>query len=889
MSLNRMSRRYDRFLGPDVAADVRDELRFHIDAKVHDLIAQGWTEEAARKEAARQFGNLRSTQREGERIGDSIERRKHMKEYWSDLLQDVRYSFRKLVRSPGFSAVAILTLALGISVNIVVFGILNEVILHPLHVTEPQNLYQMFHKEWMSGGPSYPAFEDFRRRNATFADMAAVYGLSSVGLQWNNTVREVSGYDVTGNYFDLLGVRPELGRFFHESDEHGPGSAPYVVLSDALWRREFHADPGVIGTTVNLSTHPFTIIGVAPPDFQGLERFFWPGYFVPMVNEEQVEGWDFLHSRLYNPVAVIGRLKPGVTMQQASDNLNAIAHELATEYPATDRDQSARLVRPGLEGDRRDVIREFLSSVMVLALLVLLAACANLASLFAARASDRSRELALRVALGSSRERLLRQLLTETILMSLLGGVAGMACAKALLSVLSRWQPFGTGSEQLVIAVDVRVYLFGLFLSLVSGIAFGFIPARHAWQSRPLQAMKNNPPESTHPRRFTARDLLLCAQIAMCSLLVTASLVALRGMVRALSAPLGIEPKHTVVAQVGLGMVGIGGGEALAKQKELIDAAESIPGVQAAGIVNFLPLSGSGMSGIPVYWPGTVDQSLSSQVLDTRVYPISPDYLKAAGTRLLTGRNVRWRDDAHAPRVAIINETFARKMFGNGPAVGRHFLLWNDLYEVIGVAEDGKYVDLNESPICAVYTSTAQMGQSSTVLVLRSKLSSRDIAAALQRILTDIAPTAPITIRTWENALSNVLFPARAAAAALGVMGTLAAMLALTGIFGMAAYSVSRRMKELGIRAALGARRFQILHSAVGRPFELLVFGSFVGLVAGLFASQLLGKIVYEADSRDPLVMCGAIATMAFLGFVATLIPARRALGLNPSALLREE
>ncbi len=864
-----------------VDAEIAEELRSHIDMAVDEGICAGLSEAEARRAARLRFGNP-VAMREKTMGADAA---LSLEGVW----RDVKFALRQLKRSPGFAVTAIVTLALGIGANIVVFGVLNAVILHPLSIADPQSVYQIYHKEWMSGGPSYPAFEDFRRRNTTFAGMAAVYGLSSVGLEWNNKVREVSGYDVTGNYFDLLGVQAEIGRFFHASDEHGPGSAPYVVLSDALWRREFHADPAVIGKTIDLSTHPFTIVGVAPPDFHGMERFFWPDYFVPMVNEEQVEGWDFLQSRLYTPVAVIGRLKPGVTSQQATENLNVIARDLQKEYPGSDRDQSARLIRPGLEGDNGAVIHEFLFSVMLLALLLLAAACANLASLFAARAADRGRELALRIALGSSRQRLLRQLFTEAMLISWLGGAVGMLCAVALLNALSHWQPFGAGSEHLIVAVDASVYLAGLALSMTSGLLFGMIPAWHAWQSEPLQAIKSAPAESTHLRRFATRDLLVGAQIAICTLLVTASLVAVQGMVRALHAPLGIEPAGATVAEVNLGMIGIDGDEALAKQKQIIDAAESIPGVQAAGIVNFLPLSGSGMSGIPVYWPGTADQSLSNQVLDTRVYPVSPDYLKAAGTRLLTGRNLTWHDDAHTPRVAIVNATFAHKMFGNRPAVGNHFLLWKDSYEVIGVAENGKYVDLNEDPICAVYVSTAQMEQSSTNLVVRSSLTSRDIAASLQRILSGIAPTEPITIRSWDDALSNVLFPARTAAAALGIMGMLAAMLAITGIFGMAAYSVSKRMKELGIRVALGAQRTQILGSAIGRPLGLLISGSIVGLVAGLFASRLLGRIVYQADPRDPLVVSGVIATMALLGLVATLIPARRAVTVDAARLMREE
>src|SRR5580692_4779760 len=330
-----------------------------------------------------------------------------------------------LRKSPAFTVVAFLTLTLGIGANVVVFGVLNSILLHSLEVSDPQSLYQVRHKPWMSGRlltTSYPAFEDFRRRNTTFSGMAGIYAYSHAGLSWHDTVINVAGDEVTGDYFDLLGVHPEAGRFFHAADEHGQNSAPYVVLSHALWMRAFQGDPGIIGTTVELNKHPFTVIGVAPLPFHGTERFVFPDYWIPMVNQEQVEGWNSLHNRSSITVTVIGRLKPGVTPQQATDNLNAIVAQLAKVYPDSDDGQPLRLIHPGLIGDEGDVIRGFLWSVTLLALLVLAAACANLSSLFAARTADRSRELAVRMSLGSSRRGLARQLLTEAVLVSLMGG-----------------------------------------------------------------------------------------------------------------------------------------------------------------------------------------------------------------------------------------------------------------------------------------------------------------------------------------------------------------------------------------------------------------------------------------------------------------------------------
>jgi predicted permease len=381
---------------------------------------------------------------------------------------------------------------------------------------------------------------------------------------------------------------------------------------------------------------------------------------------------------------------------------------------------------------------------------------------------------------------------------------------------------------------------------------------------------------------------LLGAQIAICTLLVTASLVAVRGMVRMLHAPLGFQPQGAMLANVDLSQVGMAGDVALEKRKAIIDAARSIPGATAAGMVSRTPMTG-GMHGIPIYRPGTTEFTLKHSVLAPYVFPMSPGYLEAAGTRLLSGRDVAWQDTPKTPYVAVVNETFAAKMWGATPAIGERFILSGHLTEVVGVAEDGKYHDLQESPQPVLYLPLSQSEDSEGVLVVRSRRSPKEMAAALERTLSGIEPNVPITVQSWPDALADVLFPAQAATAALGVMGLLAAMLAVTGIFGMAAYNVSRRMKELGIRVALGARRTQVMNAAVARPMVLLGVGSALGLLGGILASRLLGQIVYQANPRDPAVVGGAVLTMALLGIAASAIPARRALAVDPSTLMREE
>src|SRR6266446_1729818 len=625
-----------------------------------------------------------------------------------DLVLDLRYALRGLWKSPAFTLVALVTLMLGIGANVLVFGVVNAVLLRPLDVSDPQNLYQLRLKPWTSFKlltTSYPAFEDFRQRNTTFSDMAAFSGYARARLGWGNAVRRVSGYAVTGNYFELLGVQPEVGRFFEATDEHGPNSAPYVVLSNDLWRSAFSADPVVVGTTVRLDKDPFTVVGVAPAQFHGTEKFVWPDYWIPIVN------WGDLHTRSSPSVTVLGRLKPGVTPQQATDNLNAIAAQLAKEYPETDSGLPLRLVRPGLFADNGDVIRGFLHSVTGLALLVLVAACANLASLFAARAADRSRELALRVALGARPWRLVRQLMTEAMVVSMLGGAAGLVTASLLLGALNRWQsPYG----QAAVRVDARVYLAALTFTLVSALLFGMIPARQVWQSAPLQAMKGGAAAPIPLHRFALRDLLLGAQIAICMLLVTASLVAIRGMVRMLHAPLGFQPQGVMLAEMDLSLVESGGDVTLEKTKAMIEAVRNIPGVATAGAVNRVPFTG-GLRGVPVFPPGTTAFTLDNSVLAPYVFTMSPGYLEAAGTRLRRGREFSWQDTARTPYVAIVNETFARKMWGDTPAIGQRFVVRGHLTEVVGVAEDGKYHNMQESPQPVVYLSWSQDGPSNGI------------------------------------------------------------------------------------------------------------------------------------------------------------------------------
>ncbi len=878
--ITQLRRSANLFRQSRVDREIDAELKAHIEMRVEDNLAAGMPPEEARRDALLRFGNA-SVMRERTTDADTSP-------LVAGIGRDIHYAFRQLRHSPGFALTAILTLALGIGANVVVLSVLNALILRPLDLPHAERMYTIVHKNRGDDNQSYLDCLDYRARNASFSEIAA-YRLTAVGLNIGGDAKVSWGYEVSGNYFDVLSVQPTLGRFFHASDEHGPNSAPYIVLSDAMWRSRFHADPRIVGTTVNLNKHPFTVTGVAPRNFNGTELFLWPDFWMPIVNEQQVENFEFLTKRSNHGLWILGLVKSGVTEQQATEDLNTLSRQLAKQHPAEDDGLSARLVKPGLLGDMfADAARTFLLGILLLSFLVLVAACVNLASIFAARAADRSRELAIRLAIGSSRWHILRQLLTESVLVSLAGGLLGAAFATILLRFLTQWQPIAEFPIHVTVTADTRIYGLALLLSIASGMLFGLLPARQIWRTDAAHVIRGGAAPVLF-RRLTLRDLLLGVQIALCTLLVTASLVALPGMQRSLRAPIGLQPQGAMLASSDMLMAGYSNDAALPLQKRMVEEALATPGVTAAGTANTVPLSGSGSS-TGIYRDGTTEFGASLTALGAKFFSISPGYLNAAQTGLMAGRDFTWQDDMKSPKVAVVNQTFARTLFGNASAIGQHFMAGKDgRFAIVGVVEDGKYDSLTEDPTAAVFYPLAQGTNSRTTLVLRSQLPPADAAKALNRIVTSIDPALPISISSWPASMELVLFPARVAAAALGVMGLLAAMLAITGIFGMASYSISKRMRELGIRAALGARRAQLMRSALGRPFVLLASGSALGLLLGMFTTRLLAQIVYQATSRDPLVLAGVIAAMMLIGLLATWIPMRHALAVDPARLLREE
>jgi predicted permease len=859
--------------------EMEHELRSHIEHRADDLERSGFLRSEAERRARIEFGGY---ERFKEECRETV--RGHFGEV---LVQDLRFGFRMMRRSPGFTAVAVLTLAIGIAANAVVFSVMNALVLRPIDLPQGQNLYMI---EWGKRHfmQSYPDYVDLRDRSRAFEGVVA-FDVAAAGLDSGQGSSRAWLYETSGNYFDVLGIRPFLGRFFHSSDEHGPDSAPYIVLSYPYWQSHFQGNPAVVGQTVQLNKYPFTVLGVAPMGFRGTALMFSPDAWVPIVSQAQIQGESKLAARGVRAIWVVGRLKSGVSQGQLSVDLDSIATTLAKTYPKQDDGTSFALARPELMGDfLGKAARAFVAGLMGLAGLILLAACANLGSLFAARAADRSREIALRLALGSSRSRIMRQLLTEAMLIALTGGAVGLAGSIALLPWLSAWQPLPEFPINVPVNPDATVYAIALLLAVVSGLLFGIIPVRQVLAANPYQVIKSGPTGTA--RRFTVRDLLLASQIAICAVLITASLVAVRGLIRSLHSNVGFQAQNAILLNTDLVMARYTPDQQQTVQRRMLDNAQSIPGVTAAAYANTVPLNVD-QHHINVFADGDTDRRMSKGLAWALAYNVSPGYFRAAGTTLLAGRSFTWHDDKNSPRIAVVNQEFARRVFGSTEkAVGGYYKTSGGTrIQVVGVAEDGKYVNLTEDPQPAMFYPILQSPSSNTWLMLVSNREAREVIPALNRYMRALDAGLPFTVKTWNNALDSAFFAARVATVSLGVLGALGALLAVTGIFGMAAYSVSKRLKEFGIRLALGAQRQQLLHAALGRTFRLLAFGSAAGLLLGMAASKVLAFIVYQATPWDPIVLGSVLVTMLILGLLAGWIPARRALATDPSILLREE
>ncbi|HLH18451.1 MAG TPA: ABC transporter permease [Bryobacteraceae bacterium] len=861
--------------------DLEDELRSHLELRAGDLVRRGLSRADAMRQARIEFGAAEAYREDC--------RQAHGLRWIEELRRDVRYVLRTLRRSPGFTAAAVLSLALGIGANSTVFSLVNALVLKPLPVARPAEVYSL-----ESGGNSVsfslPAYRDFRDRNRTLSALAAFRIVVMSLERGGGGAERLWGYLATGNYFEMLGVRPALGRLFGPQDDLHPGASSYAVLSYGCWQTRFGGDPQIAGRLIRVNGFSYTVLGVAPPEFHGTELFYWPEIWVPMTMQPQIEGWSWLDVRNTHNVWVIGRLRPGMSREAAAADLSSISLALAGEHPETDWPDRIKLSRPGMVGDMlRGPAEAFAGGVMALAVLVLLTVCANLASLLAARAADRSREMAIRLSIGAGRGRILRQMLAESLLLSALGGAAGIALAAVLARTLSRLQPMVDLPARLDIHPDWRVFACSAAASLAAGILAGLPPARLAWRSDPNSMLKGVPAGSRGPRRLPLRDLLVGIQVAVCCALVAGCFVSVRGLTRAFSTPLGVQPRGVAVVKFDLGLAGYKRADGAALQRRAVEAVAAIPGVAAAAFANSIPLAAD-ESSTSLFREGTTDFRPANSI-HSYYYRASPGYFRAAGTRLLFGREFTWHDDAQAPPVAIVNRYLARLLTGSEDAIGRHFRQGRGpLIEIVGVVENGKYNTITENQDSAVFTPAMQSYNGTTVVLARSALPEPVLAQEMRRAVAGLDPHLPLYgVGSMSESVGSAFFPSRAAVAALSAFGILALVLAITGIYGVAAYAVSRRVREIGIRVAVGAAPRQVLRCVMRRMAWIVAAGSCAGLALAWSASRVLAAVVYQASSRDPLILVAAALTLAAAAVAAAIGPARRALAISPAAALRQD
>jgi predicted permease len=807
-------------------------------------------------------------------------------------MQDILYAFRLMRRTPGVALTAIVSMALGIGVNALVFSVVNGLVLRPLPgVSDPDRV--VFLQDGQGAGESFPNYLDLRDRSTAFEGLAG-YRIAPMsvetGANTSGQPRRAWGYVATGSYFDTLGVTPAAGRFFHASEDRNLGEPALAVLSYDEWTTHFGGSPDVVGSTIRINAHPFTVIGVAPRGFIGSEIFYRPAIWVPMMMEPVIEpGHNWLNQRATFNMWVIGRLKAGVTIPQAEANLAPITADLARTYPWPNREMVIHLARPGLVGNLlRTPVRQFGLAVLLLAGLVLVAACANLAGLLLARGADRQREMAIRLSIGAGRGRLVRQLMTESLVLALAGGLVGAATAAVLARALSAWQIPVTLPMQLDVSVDWRVVLFASAISTAAGLLFGVAPARFASATDPNLALKGGV-QGRGGRRWTLRDALIPVQIALCFVLVTACLLSARGLQRALSAPLGFAPQGVATASFDLGLAGYDKARALEFQQRVVTEASRMPGVTSAGLGNTLPLS-MDQSHSAVYRPGAVkgDPAPASAV----VYSVAPGYLKTMGIALLSGRDFDARDTATSTPVAIVNETFVRQVLRTDAPIGAHFTYGpgGRFVEVVGVTADATFETIGEVPRAAAFNPEPQWYNPTTVLAVRSSLPEAETAAALRQLVARLDPSLPLyDVEGAEAMMWWAFLPSRAAAIALGVFGLLAISLAATGLHGLVAYAVSRRSREIAIRVAIGAGAREVLTTVLGRTAALIALGAAAGTGLAMAATRLLSSVLFGVPRNDAGVLAAVALTMAVIGLVACWAPSRRALRLQPATLLKSE
>jgi len=855
--------------------ELAEELESHLLMHIDDNVRAGMSPREARRQALVKLGGLTQTE-------EACRRRRGLP-LLEDFFQDLRYAARGLRRQPAFTLVAVLTLALGIGANTALFSVVNAVFLNPLPLPEPDRVVSLFETFQPDGRSalSYPNLRDWREQNTTFEGMAA-YVPGAFNLQAGDSPRRLLGLRVEANYFDVLGVRPQLGRTFLEGED-AAGRENVVVLSDALWRGGFGADPDIVNRTIPLNGRQYTVVGVMPRSLSALTR---TQVWAPLVFPESEKASRGSHG--YN---VVGRLKRGATLEQAGEELSVIAARLAGQYPDVQAGRGASVSR--LEEELVGDVRLPLLTLMGAVAFVLLIACANVANLLLARAAGRHREIALRIALGAGRLRLLRQFLTEGVLLSVAGGAVGGLTAWLGLGLLG-----GLAFENLPrsgeISLDLRVLAFTMLVSLLTGVVFGLAPAAQALKTDVQEALKDGGKGSAQGFGGAwTRNALVVAEIAAAFVLLIGAGLLIKSYARLLSVDPGVRPENVLTAKLSLAQERYPDGEAMRRFHErLLERVAAEPGVEAAGLASHLPVEEYGTNGY-VRVEGKTYPPNGEPLVEVRV--VSPDYFRAMGVRLVRGRTFDVRDTKDAPVGVVVNETMARTVWPGEDPVGKR--VWgrpvvDDWVPVVGVVADVKNVGLTLPTVPEFYFNYTRGGEGlrDMTLAVRSRLEPGVLAAAVRREVQAVDPGQPAyNVRTMRAVLDGSVEGRRLNMSLLGVLAALSLVLAVIGIYGVMSYNVARHTREIGIRMALGAQTTHIHRLIIGRGAALALAGVAVGLGLALALTRLMTGLLFGVSATDPATYVAIAAVLFAAALVACYVPARRAVRVDPLVALRYE
>jgi predicted permease len=808
------------------------------------------------------------------------------------LLQDLRYALRRLRQAPGFATVAILIVALGIGANTAIFSIVNAVLFRPLPYERPDELVNVYVSDSRGrefATTSFPEFREFREQRDLFTGTIA-FDMNVVTRIVDDGSSVLFAEYVTADYWDVLGLRPALGRGFLPEDDV-PGSAPVVILSHHTWQRDFGADPGVVGTSVNLNGVPVTVVGVGPADYNGVVVGVTSQIWLPYgsrVTVAPAEG-EGLESRTSRSTWVRARLRPGVTVPQVQAALDVLMTRLAAEYPASNEGRRVQVVptadvrfHPAVDRALRPVA----GLLMVVVGLVLAVACSNLANLLLARAAARQKETAVRLALGAGRGRLIRQFLVESLVLALAGGAAGLALAYALTQGITAFRPPLPVPIVLDLGIDVRVLAFTLVVSLATGTLFGLAPALRASRPDLVRSLKDEATSLRAGRRwFRLGNVLVVGQVAVSLLLLVAAGLFVRGLGRAQQVDPGFEARRVAILSLNLGEGPAERGSAFLRQ--LQETLRARPDVRAVAVADRVPL-GFGIRTVGITVDGFTPPDGDELEVDQTA--VGPGYFATLGIPLVRGREFTERDDS-AARVAIVSEAMARRFWGKVDVVGRSLRLGQGPgVEIVGVARDTKVRTLGEAPRPYLYTPLDVARDEFVTVVAATAGDPGPVLAAMRRESRALRPDIPIfSATTMPQHLGIMLFLPRMGAALLSLFGVLAMMLAAIGLYGVIAFAVSRRTREIGIRMALGARAGQVARLVVGEGMALVAVGAVIGLALALVAARPLRGALYGVAPHDPVALAAVALILGGVAFLASYLPARRAARVEPIEALRHQ